>query len=122
MLKWIYLIIIVIIGISAVYYLFIADKSLPGTPMATAEAFMKHALKNEVEKAKSLCQPGVHGSAESIIARIQTAKPDKLTINYKNMRANPPFKGIMVTFPGAMIAMEMKKENETWKIVNITVN
>jgi hypothetical protein len=120
--KWIYLIVILIVGIMAVYYLFIAEKSLPGIPMATAEAFMKHALKNEVEKAKSLCQPGARGSAESVIARIQSAKPDKLTINYNNMAADPPLQGIMVTFPGAMIAMEMKKENETWMIVNITMN
>jgi hypothetical protein len=120
--KWIYLIVVLIVGCMAVYYLLVAEKSLPGTPMATAEAFMKHALKNDMEKAKLLCRSGAQGSVESVISRIRAAKPDKLAINYNRMSANPPLEGIMITFPGALIAMEMIKENDAWKITNITIN
>lgn len=122
MLKWVYMIIVIIVACMAIYYLLIAEKALPGTPMATAEAFMKHALKNDAEKAKSLCQPGAQGSVEPVISRIRAAKPDKLAINYNRMSANPPLEGIMITFPGALIAMEMIKENDAWKITNITIN
>ena len=120
--KWVYLIVIVIVGGTVAYYLFIGRQASPGTATATAQAFMKAAMNNDMETARNLCQPGIWGAAEPIISRIQGAKPDKLTIKYSNMNAKPPFRGVLVTFPGAMIAMEMLEENNVWKIAHITIN
>jgi len=120
--KWIYMIVILIVGGVLVYYLFIARQAEPGTPTATAQAFMKAAMKNDIEQVKSLCQSGAQGSMDSIVSRIQSAKPDSLTIKYSNMNSKPPLRGILITFPGAMIAMEMLEENGAWKIANITIN
>lgn len=120
--KWIYMIVILFVGGMLVYYLFIAREAEPGTAMATAQAFMKAAMNNDMEAAKNLCQPGTQSSVEPIISRIQSAKPEKLTIKYSNMNAKPPYRGVLVTFPGAMISMEMLEENGTWKIANITMD
>ena len=120
--KWIYMIVILIIGGMLVYYLFIAREAEPGTPKATAQDFMKAALKNDLEKAKSLCKPEAQNGLEPIFQRIQAAKPDPLAIQYSNMNAKPPYRGILVSFLGVMIPIEMIQEGDAWKIANISIN
>jgi hypothetical protein len=120
--KWIYMIVILIIGGMLVYYLFIVRQATPGSPRATAEDFVKASLNNDLQSAKNLCIAGAQGGIEPIFQRIRDAKPDKMTIQYNNMRTDPPRRGITVNFPGAMIAIEMIQESEVWKIVNITIN
>ena len=120
--KWVYLIVIVVVGGFLAYYMFFTEKSLPGTPMATAEEFMKAVLKNDIERAKSLCIPDALSNVDSIIDRIRSVNPDKLGIKYSNMNSRPPKRGVLVSFTGNMIPMEMLKEGETWKIANISIN
>ena len=120
--KWMYLIVILIVGGVLAYYMFFAEKALPGTPMATAEAFMKAVLKDDIAQARSLCKSGAVSSLDPVIQTIKRINPDKLSINYKNMSTKPPLEGIMITFRGNMIPMQMVKEGDTWKIVNISIN
>jgi len=119
--KWVYMIVILFVGGMLVYYLFIGNQASPGSPKATAEDFVKASLNNDLESAKNLCTSGAQGSIDPIFQRIRDAKPDKMTIQYKNMRTDPPRRGIMVNFPGAIIAMEMLEEGGIWKIANITI-
>jgi hypothetical protein len=120
--KWVYMIVIVFIGVVMYYYLFVAEKAQPGTPGATATAFMKAILKDDLARARSFCGQSALNDAERVIERVKAVNPDPLGITYKTMVAKPPYKGVLVSFQGNMVPMEMVKEGEGWKIANISIN
>jgi len=122
MLKWVYMLVILIVAGALVYYLFIDTAAKPGTPKATAQAFMKAMMKNDLEAAKNLCDPSAQSGLQSILDRVQTVKPESLEIKYTNMNAMPPKKGVIINFRGNVISTEMLQEGEIWKIVAISTN
>ena len=122
MLKWVYLIIVLILG-GMLYYNLVLNKSAPpNTPQATAQDLMNAILKNDLTTAKSLFIPDALGNLDSVIKRVQSLNPDPISIQYNKMNAKPPNQGILVVFTGNMIAIELVKENGKWKIVNIGLN
>jgi len=120
--KWIYMIVVLIVAGTLVYYLFIGKQSAPGTPTATAEAFVNAVLKDDIDRAKGFCNQSALSDADRVMERIKAINPDRLGITYKNMSAKPPYRGVMVTFRGNMIPMQLLKEGEIWKIANMSMD
>ena len=116
--KYIMLIVVLIVGGTVAYQLFLA-KPPAGTPNATAKDFVDAALKNDLDAARALSVSAAAGQAERVAAQIHAAQPDPMSVRFRPMRAESPRKGLTAMFSGQILAIELIKEGEEWKIVMV---
>jgi hypothetical protein len=96
-------------------------KSPEGTPHATAEAFVKAAKDNDMAAVRSLCISSAADKAERAAGRIHALSPNLYSFSFKAMQADHPRRGLMATFSGQVLGIEMIKEGDQWKIVEISI-
>lgn len=116
--KWFILIITLIVGGGVLYYIYHGSKPKPGTPHATAEAYVKAAISGDEATIRSLCTaaavqealrlaPQVRGMAEGQVMQLQA------------MKADPPRRGLCTMARGRLLGIQLIEESGQWKIVEI---
>jgi hypothetical protein len=116
--KWIYLIIIILVGCMLYYGLFL--KPAPkGTLHSTAEAFVAASLSGDMARVRELCTEECAASAEQLAKRIHAAQPDPNSFSLSPSVAKEPRKALTGMFQGSPITFEMIKQGNEWKIVAI---
>lgn len=116
--KWVYLIIIILLGFMLYYGLFL--KPAPkGTLHSTAEAFVKASLAGDMARVRELCTEECAASAERLAKNIHAVQPDPNSFQFGPSIAKEPRKALTGMFQGSPITFEMIKEGNEWKIVAI---
>ena len=119
--KWVYLIVVLILG-GLAYYYFAGDSggSAPTSPRGAANAFVESALAGNMEGVRALCESSVAERAVRIAGEINAAAPDPRSFKWKNTAAmKPGVKALTCFFQGRVFTMELTQSGEQYQIVRL---
>ena len=120
--KWISLIVTVIVGGLAVYYIFFGNEASTYTPVGTANAFVKAALADDMEAVKNLCEASAVQSAQATAKQVHSMVESAWEVSFSPMKANPPREGAVAQLKGSLLSIEFIKKGDAWKIVTINLS
>lgn len=120
--KWVYLIIVLIVG-GALYYLTTRNpEARADTPRGAANLYISAALSGNQDQVRSMCAPSVVDNAQRIAGQIGGAnpKPDPRSFKWQATAAHDPsVTALTALFQGRVLTIELKQENGDYKIVAI---
>jgi len=120
--KWVGLIVTVIVGGLAVYYIFFGNEPSTYTPVGTANAFVKAALANDMETVKNLCEASAVQSTQATAKQVSSMVTSAWEVSFSPMNADPPREGAIAQFKGSLLTIEFIKKGDAWKIVSINLS
>ncbi|MBN1868286.1 hypothetical protein JW916_13455 [Candidatus Sumerlaeota bacterium] len=119
--KWVYLIVVLVVGGWLAYALFMRPAPA-GTPHATAEAYVKAAVANDMAAVDALCLPQAQSEARGVAQTLRALAGGTSMLSFSAMRTDPPRTGLSSLVQGRMLGIEMVKEGETWKIIEVSLS
>ncbi|KPL07459.1 hypothetical protein AMJ85_09500 [candidate division BRC1 bacterium SM23_51] len=116
--KWFILIVTLIVGGVVLYYVYRGSKPKPGTPDATAEAYVKAANNGDEATIRSLCTAAAVQDALRLAPEVRQMTQGQVA-RLQVMKADPPRRGLCVMARGRLLGIQLIQENGRWKIVEI---
>ena len=120
--KWLYLLIILVIGGALAYFAYRKPELRTDTPTGTAKTYVHAALEGDYDQVRSLCQPQAVASAEKIAQDILAAAPDPRSFKWRETAAREPsLTAVTALFEGRVLTLEMVQEEGEYRIAFIDV-
>ena len=116
--KWIYLIVLLIVGAMVVYGLFFMPAA-KGTPMRTAGMFVDAANAGDMVRVRALCTQGCMASGEDLARRIQASGKHRTSFRFRNAQSGRTGKAVTGMFQGRPLTFEMVMKDGDYKIAAI---
>jgi hypothetical protein len=120
--KWFGLVITLIVGGVAFYYIYHGSKPKPGTPHATVQAYIDAARKGDEAAIRALCTAAAAGDAVRLAPQVRAMMAGGGPVGLQPMKSDPPRRGLCALVGGKMLGIQLIEENGQWKIVEIGIS
>lgn len=111
---------VLVVAGGLVYYLFLGgNQAPPNTKWATAETYVKAAIKNDMETVRKCCVASAISQAEEVAKKINVAAPDPLGVKFQETAAKFPHTALSTVIASQVIVIEMIEEGGEYKIITV---
>ena len=119
--KWVGLILTLVVGGLAVYFIFHGDKSEPNTARGVVTVYVKAAKDGDQAAIRAVCTQGALAEALRLAPQVG-AMGNAGPLGFQAMKADPPRQGFCAVASGRLLGVEAVEEDGQWKIAPVAIS